>query len=168
MAFFPGGFGTHDEGFESLMLIQTGKSRPMPVVFLDAPGGTYWKTWRRYVERHLLGEGMVSQWDMRLFKITDDVDEAVREITHFYRCYHSSRYVRDDFVIRLRKPLAPKDVERLNGEFKRLVREGSMMIRGPYEAEDDHLDLPRLAFTHTRRDFGVVRRLIDAINNCET
>src|SRR5690606_993247 len=93
IALFPGGFGTHDEGFESLTLLQTGKSRPVPVVFIDAPGGTYWQTWRAYVEDHLLKENLISPADMRLFKITDDLDVAIAEITGFYRRYHSSRYV---------------------------------------------------------------------------
>src|SRR5690606_36406430 len=110
LALAPGGFGTHDEGFESLTLLQTGKARPMPVVFIDAPGGNYWETWLRYVEEHLLAPGLISSWDMRLFRVTDDLDEAVREIEHFYSRYHSSRYVGDLIVLRLQSALPESTV----------------------------------------------------------
>src|SRR5580765_3676302 len=54
IALFPGGFGTMDEGFEVLTLIQTGKSVPIPVVMVDAPGGRFWQEWQDYVRNHLL------------------------------------------------------------------------------------------------------------------
>jgi len=94
--------------------------------------------------------------------------DAADHIAKFYRNYHSSRYVRDDLVIRLKKRLKDEDVAKLSGEFAKLIKSGSITQRGPYEVEDDHLDLPRLAFTHTRRDFGLVRALIDKINDLET
>src|SRR5207248_7493957 len=90
-ALFPGGFGTHDEAYECLTLVQTGKTKLMPIVFVDAPRGTYWKTWKRYVEEHLLRQHLISPEDMALFKVTTSADEAVQEITRFYRVYHSSR-----------------------------------------------------------------------------
>ena len=79
IALFPGGFGTHDEGFEALTLIQTGKSEIVPVVFVDAPGGTYWRDWERYVDSHLRERDLISPDDLALFRVTDDVDVAVRE-----------------------------------------------------------------------------------------
>ena len=100
-ALFPGGFGTHDEGYECLTLVQTGKTKPMPIVFVDAPRGTYWKTWKRYVEEHLLRRGLISPEDMSLFRVTSSVDEAIAEINGFYRVYHSARTVGRDLVIRL-------------------------------------------------------------------
>jgi hypothetical protein len=115
----------------------------------------------------LLTRGWISPEDTGLYRICREPAEAVRVIEDFYRLYHSSRYVRDDLVIRLRKPIAPADLERLNREFARLVASGSMVLRGPYDVEDDHLDLPRLAFTHTRRDFGLLRTFIDRLNACE-
>src|SRR5438552_14471920 len=52
IALFPGGFGTMDEGYEALTLMQTGKSRLMPLVLMDRPGGTFWKTWDKNVREH--------------------------------------------------------------------------------------------------------------------
>src|SRR5204863_810182 len=84
IALFPGGFGTMDEGFEVLTLVQTGKSVPMPIVLIDRPGGDYWSMWQDYVEKQLLARELISPNDLRLYKITDDVDAAVREVRHFY------------------------------------------------------------------------------------
>ena len=168
IALFPGGFGTHDESFESLTLLQTGKAKPMPVVFVDAPGGTYWKTWLRYVEDHLLAQGLISPWDMRLFRITDDVGEAVREIEHFYARYHSSRYVGDLLVIRMASSLPGETLRELDQEFGDIVSRGRIEQRGalPEErGEPDLAALPRLVFAFKRRDFGRLRLLIDRIND---
>src|SRR5690606_6700551 len=107
VALFPGGFGTMDEGFELLTLIQTGKATILPVVFVDVPGGSYWKTFLQFVKEHLLRLGMISDDDLDLFKITSDVDEAVEEIVHFYRIFHSYRYVGQKMVIRLNEALTP-------------------------------------------------------------
>ncbi len=162
---FPGGFGTQDELFESLTLVQTGKSSMVPLVLMEHEGGTYWKHWDNYVRRSLLDNGMISPEDLNLFHITRDIDDAVGHILRFYRNYHSSRYVRDDLVIRLKRPLKPGDVERLNHEFHPLVKSGEIVQRDAYDVEDEYTSLPRIAFTHTRRDFGLVRRLIDRIND---
>ena len=168
IALFPGGFGTHDEGFESLTLLQTGKARPVPVVFVDAPGGAYWQTWLRYVEDHLLAEGLISPADMRLFKVTDDLDEATSEITRFYRRYHSSRYVRDELVIRLVEPLGPDALTRVNTEFADIVTDGGIRASEalPEESGEPELSaLPRLVLRFDRRHFGRLRMLIDALND---
>jgi uncharacterized protein (TIGR00730 family) len=164
---FPGGFGTHDEGFESLTLVQTGKSRPMPIVFLDAPRGTYWKTWRRYVEDHLLRRGLVSADDMTLFKVTDKIDEAIAEIRGFYRVYHSSRYVGHRFVIRLNVALPPALVADLNRDFADVLEDGVFEVGGALpgeEGEPEIAHLPRLVFRFNRTRFGRLRAMIDHIN----
>src|SRR6266540_1663389 len=107
IALFPGGFGTMDEGYEAVTLMQTGKSRLMPLVLIDRPGGTYWKTWDKNIREHLLRNQLISEDDLHLYQITDDTDQAVKSITRFYRNYHSSRLVNDLFVIRLKS--APYD-----------------------------------------------------------
>ena len=164
VAVFPGGFGTQDEIFEVLTLIQTGKSTMVPVVLVEGEGGDYWKHWLNYLENSLLGYGFISSEDVHLINVCESPEEAAQVVHDFYRVFHSSRYVRDDFVIRLKAPLEDRHVAALNEEFAELVREGEITQRKPYDVERDHLDLPRIAFTHTRHNYGKVRLLIDRIN----
>src|SRR6202023_2914335 len=105
VALFPGGFGTQDEGFEVLTLVQTGKSHIFPIVMVDEPGGDYWKQWQRLIEEVLLPRGLISPADRALYKVTDRVEEAVAEVVNFYRVYHSMRYVHGHLVLRLQRPL---------------------------------------------------------------
>src|SRR5437868_311462 len=162
IALFPGGFGTQDEGFEVLTLIQTGKSHLFPVVMVDEPGGDYWKEWHRYVERALLGRKLISPEDVHLYKITDSVDEAMAEILQFYRVYHSIRYVRGDLVLRLHHALPEALLERIRGEFANILDGGTFEQTAalPEEANDLHLaTLPRLRFRFDRRSLGRLRLL---------
>lgn len=164
---FPGGFGTHDEGFEVLTLLQTGKTRPIPLVLLDRPRGTFWKTWQRYVEDHILRRGMVSPDDLALYKVTDDVEAAVNEIVGFYRVYHSSRYVGDHLVIRLLRSLPDNFVQALTQEFRDIIADGGLEQRAAFAAERSDADifhLPRLVFRFDRVHFGRLRQLIDRVN----
>ncbi len=167
VALFPGGFGTLDEAFELLTLVQTGKASPIPIVMLEGEEGTYWRGWDEWIRHHLLGRGLIGAEDPGIYYIARSPADAADHVTRFYRNYHSSRYVRDDLVIRLRRRLRDRDVEALGREFAVIVRDGVMEQRGPLEVEDDHLDLPRLVFTHTRHKFGLVRALIDRINQCD-
>lgn len=167
VAVFPGGFGTQDEIFEALTLIQTGKSGMIPIVLCEAPERNYWGHWDNYVRRSLLNTGMISPEDLNLFYITRDMDDAARHIRQFYKNYHSSRYVNNDLVIRIKRKLNPGDVARLNEEFGSLVAQGDIVQRGAYEIEGEFMDLPRIAFTHTRHNIGLIRRLIDRINEFE-
>ena len=166
VALFPGGFGTQDEGFEALVLIQTGKAALMPVVCVDAPGGTYWQHWRTYVAAELLRTGMISPEDMHLFKVTDDVEVAVREITNFYRRYHSSRYVGDVLVIRMNSALPESIVSDLADKYHGIIPRGKLeQFPGPIEGEGGELpDKPRLTMTFDRRSIGLLRQLIDDLN----
>ncbi|MEM9084256.1 MAG: LOG family protein, partial [Planctomycetota bacterium] len=161
VAVYPGGFGTQDELYESLTLIQTGKSPIVPVVLIEHPEGQYWEHWLNYAKYSLLGEGLISEEDLNLLFITRDAQEAVEHIARFYRNYHSSRYYRDDLIIRLNAKLRDSDVAELEKEFAVLIKSGGMVQRGPYEKEVEHLDKPRLCFTHTKHKFGLVRKLID-------
>jgi uncharacterized protein (TIGR00730 family) len=167
-ALFPGGFGTMDETFEALTLIQTGKARVIPVVLLDRPGGSYWKTWMNFVTEHLLRRNLVSAEDFSLFKIVGTVKEAVEEIVRFYGVYHSSRWVGQQIVIRINRPLPEAAVAALNREFSDFVSKGRILQRGalPQESnEPDIWSLPRLVLTPQRSRFGRLRQMIDAINS---
>jgi uncharacterized protein (TIGR00730 family) len=169
IALFPGGFGTQDEGFEALTLIQTGKSAPVPIVLVDEPGGTYWQHWRTYVKAELLGNNMISTEDMGLFYLTDNVEDAVNEITHFYRRYNSSRYVRDQYVMRMNSPLPDDMILKLNQEFPDIVNNDVIRqeLNGVPGDENELADLPRLVFRFNRRSLGRLRYLINAINDVE-
>ncbi len=167
IALFPGGFGTQDEGFEVLTLIQTGKSHLFPIVMVDEPGGDYWKEWHHYVEKALLGRKLISPADVHLYKITDSVEEAMAEVLRFYRVYHSMRYVRGDLVLRLQHTLPDALLERIRSEFADILEGGTFEQTAalPDEANDVHLAaLPRLRFHFDRRSLGRLRLLIDAIN----
>jgi len=168
IALFPGGFGTMDEGYEALTLMQTGKSQLMPLVLIDRPGGTYWKTWDKHVREHLLRDQLVSPDDLYLYQITDDADEAVKIITRFYRNFHSSRFVKDLFVIRLHHPPAETAIQAMNEDFADIIVGPPIQSieATPEElADDDRVELPRIAFGFNRRDYGRLRKLIDVLNS---
>lgn len=170
IALFPGGFGTMDEGFEVLTLIQTGKARIIPIVMVDAPGGSYWKTWLQFVREHLFRLGMISDSDFSLFKVFDDVEAAVEEVLDFYKVFHSYRYVGSKFVIRLNECLSAAAVEALNADFQDVIEEGQIALGSALKAESNEpelADLPRLVFTAKQGNYGRLRELIDAINRSE-
>lgn len=164
---YPGGFGTQDEAFETLTLIQTGKRDMMPVVLIEHEGGTYWSKWLAYVEAALGGGGLISPSDTSLFKVCTDPSEAVDEILWFYSAYHSMRYVRGKLVMRLLKEPNDEYVALLNKEFSDIIVRGEIEKCDvhPLEADDQHLTcLPRLRFEFNRRDLGRFREMIDHIN----
>ncbi len=168
IALFPGGFGTHDEGFESLTLVQTGKTDPIPIVFIDPPGGSYWRDWAEYVEKHLNRRRLVDPEDLSLFKVTDDLDEAIEEIRGFYRNFHSARFVRDEYVIRLQQPASDSLIEELNRDYADMLESGCFRRSDALREESDLplevLALPRIAFPFNRRSMGRLRQLIDRLN----
>ena len=170
VALFPGGFGTMDEGFEVLTLMQTGKARIIPVVCVDRPGGTYWKTWMRFLEDHLLRRGLISDDDFSLFKMCNSVDEAIGEIAQFYKNYHSYRWVGQKMVVRVRRRLADKAIEIINAAFDDVLN-GHHLVQDvalPEEHNEPELaEMPRLIFTPKRKNFGRFRKLFDAINAAE-
>jgi uncharacterized protein (TIGR00730 family) len=168
IALFPGGFGTMDEGFEVLTLVQTGKSVPMPIVMVDSPGGDYWQKWQEYVKTQLLARGLLGHADLRLYLITSSVDEAIEEIRRFYSNYHSIRYTRDLVVMRLHRAPNPAQLEQITREFSDLSDAAPFRISGPLGVERDEptlANMPRLVFPFNRRDHGRLRILIDFLNN---
>ena len=167
---FPGGFGTMDEVFETLTLVQTGKASMIPIVFVEGAGETegYWEGFIRFVTDELGSRGWISPEDLNLFYFAKDPADATQHVLQFYKNYHSSRYVRDDLVIRIRRRLTEDAIATLNEEFAGLVKSGTIVQRDAYKEESDHLDLPRIAFTHTRRQFALVRTMIDRINELPT
>ncbi|GAB4174744.1 MAG: LOG family protein [Coleofasciculaceae cyanobacterium] len=166
IALFPGGFGTQDEAFECLTLCQTGRSGPVPLVLIDKPGGTYWQAWDAYIRNHLIQRGLVSPEDTNLYTVTDDLKVAYEAIDSFYRLYHSSRYVGDLFVIRLKSELSDTQVEELNLKFSDILIEGRIEKSKalPQELPDETVDLPRLVLYFNQRDFGRLYQLLATIS----
>jgi len=170
IALFPGGFGTQDEALECLTLCQTGRYGPVPMILIDRPGGTYWHDWDAYVRKHLVQGGLVSPEDPCLYTITDNLDVAYEAINRFYQVYHSSRYVRSQFVIRLKSELSDTDLETLNAEFSDILVKGRIEKTQafPEEAGDETVGLPRLALYFNQRDFGRLYQMIAKINQLGT
>ena len=167
IALFPGGFGTLDESYEAITLMQTGKSQLMPLVLVDRPGGTYWKTWDKNIREHLLRDKLISPEDLNLYQITDSADEAVKIITRFYRNFQSTRFVKDLLVVRLKHLPSPSALAALNEDFADIINGAPVTIiqPTPEEVEDnDKLELPRIAFGFNRHDYGRLRQFIDAVN----
>jgi uncharacterized protein (TIGR00730 family) len=168
IALFPGGFGTMDEGFEVLTLVQTGKSVPMPIVFVDSPGGNFWDAWQKYVLDHLLKNRLIGEQDLNLYKITDNVDFAVEEVRKFFSNYHSVRYTRDEIVMRLHRAPNAKQLDELKSKFSDIKVNGDFRVTPalPIERDEPALkDLPRLVFAFNRREHGRLRQLIDFLND---
>jgi uncharacterized protein (TIGR00730 family) len=165
----PGGFGTLDETFELLTLTQTGKGLPVPIVFLDVPGGTYWRHVDGFIADELVSRGLVDAVDRELFCITDDVAEATHEITSFYANYDSMRYVGDVLVIRVKRAPDDATLEALNRDFGHLCATGRIEVVPAFPDEvddDDALDRARIGLHFAKRHYGQLRRLIDALNRC--
>jgi uncharacterized protein (TIGR00730 family) len=166
-AVLPGGFGTQDEAFELLTLLQTGKAQPAPLVMLDVHAGNYWEAWKDFVHTDLEARGLISPEDHALYKVTTHMDEAADEILGFYRNYHSCRWVGDLFVVRLQHPPTAEQLADLTHQFDDIIVEGRIRATkplGPERSGNDHLELPRIAFRFDRIHFGRLRMLIDALN----
>jgi uncharacterized protein (TIGR00730 family) len=166
---FPGGFGTLDEAMETLTLLQTGKHDPLPLILVDEPGGTYWLKWLQFFGEELMSQGYISASDFYLFERVDSVDAAVESINHFYRRYHSLRYIEKQMVIRLSSGIDPQSVEELKDRFQDiLIQGGSVYLSGPLPAEADEpeiANLPRLIVDFNRNDFGRLQHFIETINS---
>ena len=164
----PGGFGTLDETFELLTLIQTGKAEPSPIVLLEVAGGTFWHQFEDFIRDEVGSRGLISDDDCVLYRITDDARTAVDEITGFYRNYHSRRYVGDVLVMRLRAEPTDDEIESLNTEFGDILTKGRIERTSPLAPEvsgRDHLEMSRIALRFDRMHHGRLRSLIDALNS---
>jgi uncharacterized protein (TIGR00730 family) len=163
----PGGFGTLDEMLELLTLLQTGKAEPAPIVLLDLPGGDYWRSWSDWTRREVLSRGLISEDDLVLYRITDDVQGAANEILGFYRNYHSLRYVGDTLVLRLRARPTEDEIEALNRDFADICTSGgieAMQATPPEVRSNDNVELARIGLRFDRVHHGRLRELIDALN----
>lgn len=166
-ALFPGGFGTMDEAFEALTLIQTGKSPMAPIVLIESDGTGYWDTWEGFVREDLLGNRMITEEDLGLFTMANDVVQAADAICDFYLNYHSQRYVEGKLVLRMARGPDPSVLDQLNDEYSDIVVSGdiSRVNASSHEvADDDAVELDRISFEFNRRHFGRLRQLINKLN----
>ncbi len=166
IALFPGGFGTMDEGFEALTLMQTGKARIFPLVLVDAPGGHYWNQVMGFLQNHLLRLGLISQDDFNFLKLCT-VDEAVEHVLKFYSNFHSYRWLGPRVILRMQRPLTAAKLAEMNKEFTDVLALGGFenLPAFPEErGEPEIAHLPRLVFQPHKKNFARIRRVIDSVN----
>jgi uncharacterized protein (TIGR00730 family) len=168
-AVLPGGFGTQDECYELLTLLQTGKAEPAPVVLIETPGGSYWHAWQHFVDEEAVRPGWVSPEDKVLYRVANTVEEAAAEVLGFYRNYHSCRWVGNLLVLRVQTSPSRAELADLNRRFSDIVVKGGIRDTAPLPPErssNDHLELPRVAMRFNRVQYGRLRLFIDALNEC--
>ena len=163
---FPGGFGTMDECFELLTLMQTGKSAIVPVVLVETGPKPYWRIWDRFVQGVLVDRRLIEPGDTGFYRIVDSVDEAVDQITDFYRVFQSSRIVGDHLVFRLTRALTDAEIGELQQQFEDILKGPLDQAPGPVPQElNECPEMPRLIIPFARSSYSRLRRLIDRVNS---
>ncbi|QPJ65025.1 MAG: TIGR00730 family Rossman fold protein [Candidatus Nitrohelix vancouverensis] len=164
---FPGGFGTLDEGFESLTLLQTGKCLPRPIILVEPEGGSYWSHWLNAIELSLSATGFISTNDSKLIRVTHSADEAAQMICDFYHVYHSLRYLHKQTLLKFTAPLPQNLIQYLNDTYSDLLSSGSIASADPFPEEienDEDTELFRLVFHFDKISFGRLVEMIWDIN----
>jgi uncharacterized protein (TIGR00730 family) len=164
-ALFPGGFGTMDETFEALTLLQTGKSAIVPILLVEPGPQPYWRLWDAFVRGTVVEQRFIERNDLSFYRILESVDDAVREVTGFYRVYHSARIVVDNLVFRLQRPLTDADLVEIQRRFDDILKGRIDQVLGPAPQElPEFPELPRLIIPFNRSRYARLRQLIDFIN----
>lgn len=163
----PGGFGTHDEGFEVLTLIQTGRCAPRPLIFITHDDSNYWEAWKDYIKTHLLDRGYISEQDLNIISITNSIEECIQEIDDFYYCYDSLRYINHQAIIRVTKPISEAVLHQLNKEFSNLILKNTLELKDVHDVPEDahvHTDKKRLIFHFDKVNYGGLTLFIKRLN----
>ena len=168
VALYPGGFGTMDECFELLTLMQTGKTGIVPVVLVESGPKPYWRIWDRFVQGTLIDRRLIDAQDVAFYRIVDRVEEAVAEVTGFYRVYHSSRIVGDNLVFRLQRAVSDAGLEQIQREFEDILKGPVVQAPGPVPQElNEFPERPRLIVPFNRSSYSRLRRFIDRLNTLD-
>lgn len=141
---FPGGFGTMDEAFEALTLLHTGRTMPVPLVFMEHEGGTFWQGVFELFEKTLLKQQTISPDDIYIYRYLTSTEDALDYIHNFYRRYHSFRYVGDKMVMRLNTPVPERLRLDLEETYKDFLGDFGIQASGPLIEEEDEPDLLHL------------------------
>ncbi len=167
-ALFPGGYGTFDEAFEVLTLLQTGKMPLIPVVCLAPKRDPFWKNFEKFLKKTVVDNRYAAPDDVRLFRLFHDPDLALRHILHFYRLYHSMRTVKDGIVLRLKIALTPHHIDSLARDFHDMLpARKKFELTGPADEESNEPELkafPRLLIPNPSPRPARLRLFIDALN----
>jgi uncharacterized protein (TIGR00730 family) len=164
---FPGGFGTLDECFEMLTLVQTGKAKPRPIILMEPQGMTFWKDCLKFIKKQLSDGGYISNEDVNLYTVASSVDDGVQYIQRFYSVYHSLRFDTDKTIIRLNHEISDMLLKRINKKFSDLLTSGEFERAEATEHEiksNEYPDLPRIQFNFNRRNYGKLYGLIHELN----
>jgi hypothetical protein len=150
-----------------LTLIQTGKSPLVPVVLLDAPGGKFWQGALDFIHHQLEENRYLLPTDMKLVSLVYSAEEAVEQINQFYGNFHSSRWLKHQFVVRMNHKLSDQALEHMQEAFADLCLSDHFhqhAYSGEEHDEAQFSHLARLAFNFNARDHGRLRELVDYIN----
>ncbi|MEB3243295.1 MAG: LOG family protein [Cyanobacteriota bacterium] len=158
----PGGFGTFDELFESLTLIQTGRTPPIPLVLLAPVGDPFWEVWQAGIQQSLVERGLISPEDPSIVQEARSAEEAIQHICRFYRVYHASNIMEDRIELLLHVPVPTSLLPQLNQDFESLVQEGT--INAGEACDENGILRPCLRFQLDRRRIGQLYQLIDRLN----
>ncbi len=163
---FPGGFGTMDEIFETITLMQTGKCSIFPIVLLDPPGETFWARWVNFIEKELLDAGLISRSDMKLLYVSKSAEDAYTHIERFYSRFHSYYFEGDTITIRMMEEVPENRLGWMRQDFPDIMPELDIvqLPSGPDDHEPMLASFPRLRFTFRRGEYARLRELIDYIN----
>jgi uncharacterized protein (TIGR00730 family) len=165
VALFPGGFGTMDETFELLTLMQTGKSSIIPVVLVECGAKPYWRIWNRWIAGVLVERGLIEPTDVSFYRIVDTVEEAVAELRGFYRVFHSARIVGENLIFRLQRALSEGELTELGARFEDILKGPVDQSASPVPQElNEFPNMPRLILPFNRSSYARLRQLIDFVN----
>ncbi|MEB3265477.1 MAG: LOG family protein [Cyanobacteriota bacterium] len=161
----PGGYGTLDELFESLTLIQTGRTPPIPLVLLAPEGDDFWTVWQEAIQRLLGDRGLISPEDTALLRQASSATEAVALISRFYRVFHSARLGEGRIELLLNAAIPDPWLPQLTAHWADLLADGA--IQAGESVDDAGLLHPCLRFHFDRRRVGRLYQFIDHLNGLD-